>query len=91
MMPSLTINLTDAEYKALSYLAYSVEEWVENVVRSRAQSATEDIVKIEVQNRMKSGETIPSNQDELVRISNLPSAKKRQDDFVLEMRNRGAA
>lgn len=90
-MPSLTINLTDVEYKALSYIAYSVEEWVENVVRSRVQSAVEEIIKTEIQIKMKSGENIPSNADEIVRLSNLPSAKKRQDDFVSEMQKRGAA
>ena len=44
-MRQITIELTEAEYKAFEYTAYSPEEWVQNLATDRSNRA-----KIEVSN-----------------------------------------
>ena len=42
---NITITLTDEEYKALSILAQSPEEWVQNAATNKAQKMMEKLVK----------------------------------------------
>ncbi len=41
-----TVTLSDAEDKALSYVAYSQQDWIDNAVHERCRIAIDDIVKI---------------------------------------------
>ena len=43
MAQNITITLTDTEYKAMEVIAYSPQEWVENVTKVRAQKAINSI------------------------------------------------
>ena len=41
---NFTITLSDAEHKALSYVALSPEDWINNAVHERCRIAVEEIV-----------------------------------------------
>ena len=58
-MAKYTIELTDAEDKAMNHVAYSVQEWIENAVKNRANTAMEKIYNDEVE-RMNSDDSIKS-------------------------------
>ena len=75
----IKITLTNAEAKALSYVAYDPQEWAENVVKERARIAIDEIFQIEVQRLLEDPNTteIPANKEAVVMSSNLPSAAER--------------
>jgi len=43
-MPSITIELTNTEYKCIEYAALSPQDWADNAVTDRARIAGEEIV-----------------------------------------------
>lgn len=43
---SITIDITDTEYKALEYVCVSPEEWADNAVKNRARKAKEEILAL---------------------------------------------
>ena len=45
-MPDITVTLTDAESKAMTWVAADTTEWVENAVQVRAAAAIEKITAI---------------------------------------------
>ena len=47
-MPSYTVTLTDAEDKALSVIAISQQEWIDNAVKNRCRISKEEIVASEI-------------------------------------------
>ena len=75
----ITITLTEAEAKALSYVALSPQEWAENAVHERARIAMEEIFQIEVQRMLADPNTteIPADREAVVLAANLPSAAER--------------
>lgn len=43
-MPSITIEVTDAEYQSLEYAAVSPQEWTDVAVKNRARIAGDEII-----------------------------------------------
>ena len=82
-MKTITIEISDTEYKALSYVAVSPEEWIQNLIKTRIQDAVDEIVNIEVQNRFANNLPIPSDKLAIVDESVLPSAKTRNDNALM--------
>ena len=81
------ITLTDAEKKALDYVAYDTQEWIQNAASERARIAMEEIFQLEVA-RMLADPTIteiPADREAVVLAANIQSAKERQDSFTNEM------
>lgn len=82
-----TIILTDAEKKALDYVAYDTQEWIQNAASERARLAMEEIFQLEVA-RMLADPTIteiPADREAVVLAANVQSAKERQDSLSNEM------
>lgn len=75
---NFTITLTDAEHKALSYLAVSPKDWIDNVVHDRCRIAIEEIVAAEVQRKLAAGEPITGTKDDIVLAAPIQSAAERQ-------------
>jgi len=78
-MTTYTITLTDAEKKALEYIALSVQDWIDNAVHNRARIAIDEIYGEEVA-RMTADPTItsiPADKDAVVLAANLKSAAVR--------------
>ena len=64
-----TITLTDAQNKALAYVALSQQDWIENVVFERCRVAIDEIVKICVEKCLENNIQIPGSKDEMVTLS----------------------
>jgi hypothetical protein len=82
-----TITLTDAEKKALDYVAYDTKEWIQNAASERARIAMEEIFQLEVA-RMLADPTIteiPADREAVVLAADIESAKERQDNITNEM------
>jgi hypothetical protein len=68
-MTTYTINLSAAEDAALSYAAFSQDDWIQNAVHERARIAIEEIVQITVQKCLEIGTQIPGSKEEMVTLA----------------------
>ena len=78
-----TITLTDAENKALAYVAVDPQDWIDNAVKERCRLAIEEIFQAEVQ-RMLADPTIteiPADRDAVVLAANIKSAAEKQAEI----------
>jgi len=75
-MNTFTITLTDAEYKALAHIAYDPQEWIDNAVKSRCQSAMEEIFATEVARMLADPNTtsIPADRETVVLAADIKTA-----------------
>jgi len=82
-----TITLTDAENKALAYVAYDPQEWIQNAASERARLAMEEIFQLEVAIMLADPTIteIPADREAVVLAANIQSAKERDDNFSNEM------
>ena len=76
-MAQYTITLTDAEDKALKYVAFNPQDWIENVIKNRCRQAIDEIVDIEIKNKLDAGQPISGSRDDIVLASTLKSAAER--------------
>ncbi len=77
-MTTYTINLTDAEDKALKFVAFSAQDWIDNAVHERCRLAIEEIVNAEVQRKLAAGQPITGSKDDIVLAADIESAGERQ-------------
>ena len=68
-MTTYTIELTAAEDAALSYVAFSQDDWIQNAVHERCRIAIEEIVQITVQNCLQTGIQIPGSKEDMVSLA----------------------
>lgn len=77
MSVNYTITLSDAQNKALSVVAASQQEWIENAVYERCRIAIEEIVNAEVQRKLAAGETISGSKEDIVMAADVETAAER--------------
>ena len=79
----IKVTLTEAEYKALAYVALDPVDWVQNAAQARAMAAMEEIFQEEVRVALANPKTktIPADREAVVLASMLPSAAERQAAF----------
>ena len=79
-MTTFNIELTDAEVKALAYVAFSPQDWIENAVKERCRLAMEEIFQIEVRRMLADPAIteIPADREAVVIAANIQSAAERQ-------------
>ena len=65
-MPTITITLTDTQYKGLEYAAASPQDWAENAVTERCRIANDEIVALTVQHCLDNGVQIPATREAVV-------------------------
>ncbi len=58
-----TIELTEAENKALGVVAFDQLDWITNAVKERCRIAIDEIVNAEVQRKLAAGEFITGSKD----------------------------
>ncbi len=78
------IKLSNAEDKALSYVAADPLEWIQNAASERARIAIEEIFQIEVE-RMLSDPNIteiPADRESVVLAANIKSAAERNAEMI---------
>jgi hypothetical protein len=77
MSKTYTITLTDAEDKALAFVAASQEEWITNVVKERCRIAIDEIVNAEVQRKFAAGEPISGTKEDVVLAADIETVAER--------------
>lgn len=82
-----TITLTDAENKALAFVAVSPQDWIDNAVKERCRLAIEEIFQSEVQRMLAdpSITEIPADRDAVVLAANVKSAAEKQAEIEASM------
>ena len=94
MTKTYTMTLTETEYKALSYVAYSQQDWMDNAVHERCRIAIEEIVALTVQQCLANNVQIPGSKDEIVELAFAQgwviAAAQRQAEAEAEVQARQA-
>jgi len=80
-MTTYTITLSDAENKALGFVAVSQQDWIDNVVHERCRIAMEEIIAAEVQRLLAAGQPITGSKDDIVNAAPIKSAAERQSEL----------
>ena len=80
MATTYTVSITDAEKKALEYIAVSVQDWIDNAVDNRARIAIDEIYTAEVARMTADPDitSIPADKDAVVLAADIKSAATRQ-------------
>jgi hypothetical protein len=78
-MAEYTITLTDAEDKALRYVAFDPQDWIDNAVHNRCRQAIDQIYAEEVERMTNDPEvdSIPANKEQVVLSAEIQSAAER--------------
>lgn len=80
-----TITLTEAQQKALEYVAYDPKEWIENAVYNRCRIAIEEIVLEEVERITSQGGELSGTKEDIVLAAPIKSARERQEEFDFQI------
>ena len=86
-MTAYTTTLTDAETKAMEFVAVSVQDWADNALQNRARIAMDEIYNAEVA-RMTADPTItsiPADKEAVVLAADIKSAAVRNAESEAEM------
>ena len=68
-MSDYIVTLTPAENAALSFVAFSQQDWIENAVKERCRAAVDEIVQLTVNKCLETGTQIPSSKDAMVSLA----------------------
>jgi hypothetical protein len=79
-----TITLSDAEDKALSVVALSQQEWINNAVHERCRVAIEEIVAAEVERITSEGGTLSGTKEDIVLAAPVQTAEERQAELAIK-------
>ena len=63
------ITLTAAEDAALSYAAFSQDDWIQNAIHERCRVAIDEIVQITVAKCLETNTQIPGSKDDMVTLA----------------------
>jgi len=79
MATTYTVSISDAEKKALEYIAVSVQDWIDNAVDNRARIAIDEIYNAEVARMTADPDitSIPADKDQVVLDADIKSAATR--------------
>ena len=84
-----TITLTTAQDQALSYVAASQQDWIDNAATNRARIAIDEIVALTVQKCLDTGTQVPSSKDDMVTLAFeqgwVKTAAQRNDEAAAAM------
>ena len=87
MSVQYTITLSDAEDKALGYVAASQQDWIDNAVHERCRIAMEDIISAEVQRKLAANESITGTKDDIVMAAPIKSGAERNAEAAAASAN----
>lgn len=78
MTHEIKITLSEAEYKALSYVAVDPDFLIDNFAHERCRIAIDEIVNAEVQRLLAEGQPIVGSKEDIVLAAPIKSAAERQ-------------
>jgi len=86
-MTQYTIELNDAEVKAMEFVAVSVQDWAENALKNRARIAMDEIYDAEVARMTADPEvtSIPADKEAVVLAAEVKSVATRNAEAEAEM------
>ena len=88
-MANYTITLTAAEDAALSAVALTQDDWIQNAVHERCRVAIEEIVALTVQKCLETNTAIPGSKDAMVDLAFeqnwVKTAAQRQAEVMAEL------
>jgi hypothetical protein len=81
-MNTFTIELTDAELKALAFVALDPYDWMVNAVKERCRLAMEEIFQAEVARMVQDPKVkeIPADREAVVLAADIKPAKQVNDE-----------
>ena len=79
------VTLTNAEDKALRYVALDPQEWIDNAIHERCKKAIETIVTEQVQISLEEGKPIAGTKEEIVLNAQIKSAYEREQEREQEI------
>lgn len=85
MLHDFTITLSDAEKKALEYVAFNANDWIQNAIHERCRLAIEELVSDYISDNLAKGLPISGSKEDMVLNSSLPSAAERHDLSVSQI------
>jgi len=85
MSKTYSITLSDAEDKALGFIALSQQDWIDNAAHERCRIAIEQIVAAEIQRKLDAGEPITGSKDDIVMAANIKSMAQSNAEMQAEM------
>ena len=68
-MTIYTTTLTAAEDAALSHIALSQQDWIDNAVHERCRIAIEEIVALTVEKCLETETQLPGTKDDIVMLA----------------------
>lgn len=80
-----TVELTEAEDKALSVFTIDQNEWIQNAVHERCRIAIEEIVQAEVQRLFSEGKPITGSKEDIVLAAQIETASEREKRIQAEL------
>lgn len=87
-MTTYNITLTQAEDKALAFVALSQDDWIQNAVHERCRIAIDEIVQITVAKCLETNIQIPGSKEDMVELAYtqgwVKTAAQRQAEFEAE-------
>lgn len=86
MAKQYTITLSDAQDKALGYVAADQQDWIENFVFERCRIAIEEIVTAEVDRLLSSGQSITGSKEDIVLAAPIKSAAERNAEAEAKLK-----
>lgn len=93
-MTTYNITLTQAEDKALAFVALGQDDWIQNAVHERCRIAIDEIVQLTVAKCLETNVQIPGSKDEMVELAYtqgwVKTAAQRQAEFEAEAAARAA-
>ena len=80
-----TVVLSEAEKKALEFVALTADGWIQNAIHERCRLAMEEIISQEITAKLSAGEPIAGSKEEIVMNSTLPSAAQRHEQALAQI------
>jgi hypothetical protein len=65
-MTTITITITETQQSALEYVAVDTQEWANNAIHTRADSAIHEIVTLYTTRALDEGVSIPATRELIV-------------------------
>lgn len=84
-MKQYTIELSDAQDKALAFVALDQKQWIENAVFERCRVAIDEIVAAEVERVTASGGEITGSKEDIVMAAVIETAAERDARFQADL------
>lgn len=86
-MNTFTVTLTDAELKALAYVAADPQDWIDNAVHNRCRIAIDDIYRAEVERMTADPDitSIPADKEAVVLAADVQTVAEKQAAIEAEL------